>query len=320
MSITAGPTTQPEAPPGMVWLRGGPFTMGSNDHYPEERPAHPVYVDGFFADVHAVTNRQFAEFVADTGYVTVAERTPHPSGFPNTDPNDLVPGALVFQGTAGPVELNDYRQWWRFVPGACWRHPEGPDSHVDDRADHPVVQVAYADALAYARWAGKTLPTEAQWEYAARGGLDRASYAWGQEFTPDGRLMANTWHGRFPWENLALAGYRGTTPVGSFPPNGYGLYDVCGNVWEWTRDLYTVQHPAAPSASCCAPADPRRNPRGGTLAGSLDPTTGLPRRVVKGGSWLCAPSYCLRYRPAARQPQSVDSATNHMGLRCIRTR
>ncbi|MFE9958088.1 formylglycine-generating enzyme family protein [Micromonospora sp. NPDC005299] len=317
MSIVAGTQSPTSAPPGMVWIRGGRFTMGSDDHYPEERRAHPVQVDGFFIDVHTVTNRQFAEFVAATGYVTVAERTPHPSLFPGADPADLVPGALVFQGTAGPVALTDHRQWWRFVPGADWRHPEGPDSDIDQRQDHPVVQVAYADALAYARWAGKSLPTEAQWEYAARGGLEGAPYAWGEELTPDGRVMANTWHGRFPWENLAPAGYRGTMPVTSFPPNGYGLYEVCGNVWEWTRDLYTEHHPA-PAPSCCAPVDPRRNPRGASLESSLDRSTGLPRRVIKGGSWLCAPSYCLRYRPAARQPQSVDSATNHIGLRCVR--
>ncbi|MGS2617781.1 formylglycine-generating enzyme family protein [Micromonospora sp. LZ34] len=318
MSAPVDQTTPAPATPGMVWIPGGEFTMGSDDHYPEERPAHKVHVDGFFIDVHAVTNGQFSEFVAATGYVTVAERAPHPSTYPSVDPDALVPGALVFHRTDGPVPLTDFRQWWRWVPGACWHRPEGPGSGIDERLDYPVVQIAYADALAYARWAGKSLPTEAQWEYAARGGLDGATYAWGNEFTPGGRLMANTWHGDFPWENLAPAGYQGTTPVGMFPPNGYGLYDMCGNVWEWTRDLYSAVHPA-PASTCCSPAPPRRNPRGGPSTASVDPATGLPRRVVKGGSWLCAPSYCLRYRPAARQPQTVDSATNHMGLRCVRS-
>lgn len=313
MSAPAGQLGSATAPHGMVWVPGGEFTMGCDHHYPEERPAHRVSVAGFFIDTHPVTNRAFGEFVGATGYVTTAEREPHPANYADADPDQLGPGALVFHPTDGPVPLTDYRQWWRWVPGADWRHPEGPGSGIDDRLDHPVVQIAYADALAYARWAGKTLPTEAQWEYAARGGLDGAEYAWGDEFMPDGQVMANTWHGRFPWENLAPAGYRGTSPVGSFPPNGYGLYDVCGNVWEWTRDLYTAVH-TAPASSCCAPsAGSRARDRA-----SVDQATGLPRRVLKGGSWLCAPSYCLRYRPAARQPQTVDSATNHLGLRCVR--
>jgi formylglycine-generating enzyme required for sulfatase activity len=308
---------KPLLAPGMAWVPGGEFTMGSDDHYPEERPAHRVSVDGFAMDIHAVTNREFSDFVAATGYQTVAERAPDPSSYPGADPGSLVPGALVFHQTESAVPLDDFRQWWRFVPGASWRSPEGPGAGIADRMDHPVVQVAYADALAYARWAGKTLPTEAQWEYAARGGLEAAPYAWGEEFMPDGQVMANTWHGSFPWQNLAPAGVRGTAPVESFSPNGFGLYQMCGNVWEWTRDMYTSRHPA-PAPTCCAPGDPRRNPRTGSNPASVDPSTGLPRRVVKGGSWLCAPSYCLRYRPAARQPQSVDSATNHMGFRCVR--
>ena len=302
----------------MVWVAGGEFTMGSDGHYPEEWPAHRVRVDGLFIDAYAVTNRRFAQFVADTGYVTVAERIPHPDTYPGAGPDDLVPGALVFHRTDGLVLLDDFRQWWRFLPGACWRHPEGPGDDIDGRGDHPVVQVSYADALAYVRWAGKSLPTEAQWEYAARGGLHGATYAWGDEFMPDGQVMANTWHGRFPWENHAPAGVVGTMPVGSFPPNGHGLYDVCGNVWEWTRDWYTGRHFAS-AAPCCAPARPRENPRGGTPGVSIDPSVSpvLPRRVVKGRSWLCAPSYCLRYRPAARQPQTIDTATNHLGFRCV---
>ena len=322
----AGPGEPPrQAPHGMVWLPGGQFTMGSDTHYPEERPAHRVRVDGFFADTRAVSNREFARFVADTGYVTIAERYLNPANYPGAASADLVPGALVFRRTKGSVPLDDYRRWWEFVPGAHWRRPEGPDSSIDGREDHPVVQVAYADVLAYARWAGKALPTEAQWEYAARGGLEGAEYAWGEEFMPDGEVMANTWHGRFPWENLAPAGVVGTMPGGSFPANGYGLYDVCGNVWEWTRDWYAAHaaepgagHAAEPAA-CCAPVAVRENPRGGKPGASIDPAVSavLPRRTVKGGSWLCAPSYCLRYRPAARQPQTIDTATNHLGFRCV---
>lgn len=308
----------PEAPPGMVWVAGGEFTMGSDEHYPEERPAHPVRVDGLFVDVHAVSNREFSRFVEATGYVTVAERVPHPDNYPGADPGALTPGGLVFHRTDGPVRLDDYRQWWDFVPGACWRRPEGPDSGIEGREDHPVVQVSYADAFAYARWAGKSLPREAQWEHAARGGLDGAAYAWGDEFMPEGQVMANTWHGEFPWQNHAPSGVVGTMPVDSFPSNGHGLRQMCGNVWEWTRDWHTPRHPAQ-TASCCAPAPPRLNPRGGKPGGSIDPSVSVtqPRRVVKGGSWLCAPSYCLRYRPAARQPQTIDSATNHLGFRCV---
>ncbi|TKI07202.1 formylglycine-generating enzyme family protein [Martelella alba] len=285
-----------------VFIPAGTFAMGSENFYPEERPIRQVAVAAFHMDKHLVTNAQFARFVEQTGYRTFAELPPDPALYPEADPALLVPGSLVFTRPNGPVSLRDYRAWWAYVPGACWRHPEGPDSNVDARGNHPVVQVTFGDAMAYAAWAGGVLPDEAQWEYAARGGLDGATYPWGDDFTLEGRFMANTWQGRFPWENLAEDGYEGTSPVMSYPPNGYGLFDVVGNVWEWTRSDYTPRHDATAPRSCCAPA-------------AADPTR--QRKVVKGGSHLCAPSYCLRYRPAARQGQTLDTATNHIGFRCI---
>ncbi|MFG3053215.1 formylglycine-generating enzyme family protein [Kitasatospora sp. NPDC048239] len=302
---------------GMELVNGGTFLMGSDGFYPEEQPVHPVTVDGFRIDRHPVTVAAFRRFVKDTGYRTVAERTPHGADYPGADPQELVPGALVFHRTAGPVDLDDWRQWWSYVPGADWRHPAGPASTRHGQELHPVTQIAYEDALTFAQWAGKDLPTEAEWEYAARGGLDRATFAWGQDFTPKGRRMATTWHGRFPWEHLPAGRHDtgpGTTPVGTYPPNGYGLYDMTGNVWEWTRDHYTDRHPHPAPGTCCAPrnpaADPPR-PQDGTAAERF------PRRVIKGGSYLCAPNYCLRYRPAARQSQSEDTATCHLGFRCV---
>ncbi len=300
----------------MVWIPGGAFLMGSNDHYPEETPAHPVTVDGFWMDRYAVTNAQFRQFVQATGYRTVAERPLDPALYPDADPAFLVPGSLVFHETPGPVDLHDYRNWWAFVPGADWRHPTGPGSSISGKAQHPVVHVASADAEAYAGWVGKALPTEAEWECAARGGLEGAVYPWGDDFAPGGMMMANTWQGAFPWQNLKTDGYAGTSPVGAFPANGYGLHDMAGNVWEWTADWWVPRHSDAADHPCCAPA----NPRGGTPAGSYDPAmpaTPIPRKVIKGGSHLCAPSYCLRYRPAARSPEAVDSATNHLGFRCV---
>jgi formylglycine-generating enzyme len=300
----------------MTWIPGGTFRMGSADFYPEERPVHRVTVDGFRMDTRPVTVEEFRRFVKATGYVTVAQRPLDPADYPDADPTLLVPGSLVFRRTAGPVDLRDYRNWWTYVPGACWRHPEGPGSDCRRRERHPVTHVAYEDAESYAAWAGKELPTEAEWEYAARGGLDGAVYAWGDEFAPDGQLMANTWQGHFPWQNLLTDGYEGTSPVGSFPPNGYGCYDMTGNVWEWTCDYFTPRHAAQAADACCAPRNPRvSSPASSGIAAG--PGSHLPRRVIKGGSHLCAPDYCLRYRPAARQGEAIDSATGHLGFRCV---
>src|SRR5215211_774638 len=271
---------------GMQWILAGSFLMGSDDFYPEERPVRRAEVAGFWMDERPVSVAQFRRFVKATGYVTVAERTPDPADFPEADPAQLVPGSVVFQRARGPVDLRDFRKWWAYVPGACWSRPEGPGSDTYTRARHPVTQVAYEDAEAYAAWVGKALPTEAEWEYAARGGLDGARFAWGDEELVEGRPAANTWQGEFPWQNLKLDGFEGTSPVGSFPANGYGLYDVCGNVWEWTCDTFT----AAAQPACCAPS----------------PSERFERKVIKGGSHLCAPNYCLRYRPAARQGEAVD--------------
>lgn len=304
-----------DAPAGMVWIPGGTFLMGSDKHYPEEAPAHYVKVDGFWMDRYAVTNEQFARFVKATRYVTFAERRPNPKDYPGAPPEMLVPGSLVFVQPRRPVDLNNYFNWWAWVPGANWRHPEGPGSSIKGREHHPVVQVTYEDAAAYAKWAGKSLPTEAEWEYAARGGLEGAEYVWGNEFAPGGQMMANTWQGEFPVRNLLLDGYLTTAPVGSFPPNGYGLYDMAGNVWEWTADWYQDHH-GQPTSPCCAPV----NPRGGTMEQSYDPQmpeVRIPRKVSKGGSFLCAPNYCMRYRPAARMPQAIDTSTCHQGFRCV---
>jgi formylglycine-generating enzyme required for sulfatase activity len=277
---------------------------------------HRVEVDAFWMDRTPVTVAQFRRFVKATGYVTLAERAPEAADYPDADPALLVPGALVFHPTAGPVDLRDVRNWWDWVPGARWDRPEGPGSDTYTRARHPVVHVAYEDAEAYARWAGKVLPTEAEWEYAARGGLDGATFAWGDEFMPDGRVMANTWHGEFPWQRLAIDGFDGTSPVGSFPPNGYGLSDMTGNVWEWTADFFTPRHPDDAATPCCVPANPRvTSPEAAIAPG--EPGGHIPRRVIKGGSHLCAPSYCLRYRPAARQGEAVDTSTGHIGFRCV---
>jgi sulfatase modifying factor 1 len=315
------PTPDPSAAPkDMLWIPGGTFLMGSEAFYPEERPVHAVAVDGFWMDEHQVTVAEFRRFVKDTGHVTVAERPLDPADYPDADAADLVPGSLVFRQTRGPVPLDDFHNWWAYVPGAQWRHPEGPGSDTVGRDRHPVTHVAWDDVVAYAAWAGKELPTEAEWERAARGGLESKVFTWGDEFAPRGRMMANTWQGEFPWQNLALDKYVGTSPVKSFPPNGYGLYDMAGNVWEWTTDFYAPRHPAEVQHACCGPAEPRLNPKVSRPDLSFDvgrPGAAFPRHVVKGGSHLCAPNYCLRYRPAARQAQSVETSMAHMGFRCI---
>jgi formylglycine-generating enzyme len=300
----------------MIWIPGGTFRMGSDRHYREEAPAHDVDVDGFWMDATPVTNRQFKEFVRATGHVTVAEVPPDPKHYPGALPNMLYAGSLVFTRPARPVDLRNWGEWWTFLKGANWRRPYGPKSSINGLDHHPVVHVAFLDALAYAAWAGCDLPTEAEWEFAARGGLDGAEYAWGGEFTPGGKHMANTWQGDFPRENLNLDGYERTSPVKEFPPNGYGAHDMIGNVWEWTTDWYAHKHSADLPKACCVP----RNPRGGNEEDSHDPAQPeirIPRKVLKGGSHLCAPNYCRRYRPAARHAEMVDTSTSHIGLRCI---
>ena len=302
---------------GMIWLPGGRFRMGSDVHYAEEAPAHEVEVSGFWIDRTPVTNRQFAAFVAATGHVTLAEQKPDAADYPGALPELLVAASLVFSPPAGPVRLDDWSQWWAWVAGADWRHPTGPDSSIEGLEDHPVVHVAAADAEAYAAWAGKALPTEAEWEYAGWGGLEGAEFAWGHELEPGGKHMANVFQGEFPHRNSAADGYVRTSPVGSFPANGFGLFDMIGNVWEWTADWYARGHVLPPKAGCCVP----RNPRGAAQEGSFDPAMPqiqIPRRVLKGGSHLCAPSYCRRYRPAARHAQAIDSSTSHIGFRCVR--
>ena len=298
----------------MCWIPSATFRMGSDHHYPEEAPAHVVTVDAFWMERHAVTNREFDRFVRATGYVTLAERPADPAHYPGANPEMLVPSSVVFVKPAGRVDLRNIYNWWTYVAGADWRHPTGPRSSLQGLWDHPVVHVAFEDAEAYARWLGKELPTEAEWELAARGGLDGAEFVWGDELAPGGRLQANTWQGEFPWQNTREDGYEWTAPVESFPPNGYGLHEMAGNVWEWTTDWYSSTHDAGASA-CCAPS----NPRGGKLEDSFDATQPIkiPRKVTKGGSYLCAPNYCRRYRPAARMAQPTDTSTCHLGFRCI---
>jgi formylglycine-generating enzyme len=297
----------------MVRVPGGSFRMGSDRHYPEEGPAHDVSVDAFWMDRCPVTNRQFAAFVEDSGYLTVAERPLDPEQFPGAPPENLAPGSLVFTMTHGPVDLRHLSQWWIWTPGASFRQPRGPGSTLDGLLEHPVVHVALEDVETYAAWAGKSLPTEAEWEWAARGGIEGATYVWGNPPEAPGERLANYWHGDFPWRHDD--GYGSTSAVGSYPPNGYRLHDMAGNVWEWTADWWTARHPTEPD-HCCGHAD---SPRA-TLQGSYDPAQPqfrIPRRVVKGGSHLCADSYCMRYRPAARRPQMIDTGMSHIGFRCI---
>lgn len=300
---------------GLVRIEGGAFRMGSDRFYPEEAPVREVTVGSFWIAPRTVTNAEFSKFVRKTGYVTVAERELDPADFPGAPLENLVPGALCFHMTDGPVaNLDDYSQWWSWVPGASWKQPEGPGSSVKSRPDHPVVHVAYEDAETYAHWAGLRLPTETEWEFAARGGLDGADFVWGDEMEPGGKPMANTWQGEFPWQNLRRDGYDRTAPVGKFPPNGYGLFDMAGNVWEWTSDWF-IRDRGHVASQCCAGDSVR-----GAREQSYDPCqpgTRIPRKVLKGGSFLCAPNYCLRFRPAARSPQAIDTGMSHVGFRCV---
>jgi sulfatase modifying factor 1 len=321
--VLANPIRSPDdqhrvtpSPHDMVMIPGGTFRMGSDRHYPEEAPVHRVTVAPFWIDRTPITNRQFRQFVDTTGYVTVAETAPDAKDYPGALPHMLKPGSLVFTPPRRPVDLKDWSQWWKFEFGANWRRPYGRGKSNHGLDEHPVVHVAWQDVEAYAAWAGKDLPTEAEWEFAARAGLDDAEYAWGDELTPDGRHMANTWQGAFPNENLSADGYARTSPVEAFPPNAYGVHDMIGNVWEWTTDWFSTRHASDQPKACCIP----ENPRGGPKDDSYDPraaATRIPRKVVKGGSHLCAPNYCRRYRPAARHAQPIDTGMSHVGFRCI---
>jgi len=295
----------------MIRIPGGTFRMGSDQHYPEEAPVHRVTVDAFWIDRTPVTNRQFKAFVRATGHVTSAQIVPEAKDYPGALPHMLYAGSLVFIPPERPVDLRNWSEWWTFLKGADWRHPYGPRSNINGRDNHPVVHVTLADA-----WAGKELPTEAEWEFAARGGLDGADYAWGDEFTPGGTHQANTWQGEFPRENLCNDGFERTSPVTAFAPNGYGLHDMIGNVWEWTTDWFSHAHTADAAKACCIPENPRGAPEHASYD-SAQPQIKIPRKVIKGGSHLCAPNYCRRYRPAARHAQPVDTSTSHVGFRCV---
>jgi formylglycine-generating enzyme required for sulfatase activity len=299
------------APAGMVWIPGGRFWMGT-DHMEDAQPVHQVEVKGFWMDRTDVTNEEFAQFVSATGYVTIAERPLDPREFPNLAPDELTPGAVVFTPPSGPVRLDQPLAWWRFVRGANWRHPEGPSSDLRGKEKYPVVQIAWPDAVAYAKWAGKRLPTEAEWEFAARGGRDRQDYPWGNELTPHGKWMANTFQGHFPDKNSAEDGYAGVAPVASFPPNDYGLYDMSGNVWQWVADWYRPDYYAQLARDQIA-IDPQGP------ANSFDPQEpNVAKRVQKGGSFLCTDQYCQRYMPGARGKGDAETATSHLGFRCVR--
>ncbi len=321
------PNTSPvpqKAPVGMVWIPGGEFSMGAQDPpgmndvgmkaTVDSRPVHRVYVDGFFMDKTDVTNAQFEKFVKATGYLTVAERKPRAEDYPGAPPENLVAGSVVFAPPDHPVPLDDYLQWWTYVPGANWRHPLGPSSSIVGKDNYPVVHIAYEDAQSYAKWAGKRLPTEAEWEFAARGGLAGKLYAWGNEFRPNGKWMANTYQGHFPDKDTGDDGYVGYAPVAKFPPNGYGLYDMSGNVWQWTTDWYRPDY----YARLAAAGGVARNPQGPDSA--YDPAEpGLAKKVHRGGSFLCTDQYCSRYMVGTRGKGDVDTGTNHLGFRCVMT-
>jgi len=314
-SALAAPPASPVPPAGMVPVPAGEFWMGTEEPtMPDARPLHRVWVDGFWMDRTEVTNEQFERFVADTKYLTVAERPLDPKDFPGVPADALRPGSIVFSPPAGPVPLQDHLAWWSYVPGASWRHPEGPQSDVAGRARHPVVHVAWEDAAAYCARAGKRLPTEAEFERAARGGLDRRRYDWGDELRPGGKPQANTWQGHFPDQNTKEDGFAGTAPVGSFPPNGFGLHDLAGNVWEWCADWY---RPDAYGKDAAA-SEVTRNPQG--PADSFDPSEpGVTKRVQRGGSYLCSDQYCSRYVPGGRGKGDVSSGTTHLGFRCVKS-
>lgn len=313
IACSAAPPTSSPAPPGMVWIPPGEFWMGSTDpHMTDARPVHRVAVRGFWLGATEVTNAQFAAFVRATGHVTVAERTPRAEDYPDVPPALLVPGSIVFSPPERPVPLGDPSTWWRYVPGASWRHPEGPGSEIASRMDHPAVHIAHEDALAYARWIGGRLPSEAEWEYAARGGLDRMHYVWGDSLRPDGAAMANTFQGRFPDRDTGEDGHAGTAPVGSYLANGYGAFDMSGNVWEWTADWYHPETYARRAALGPLAVDPQGP------STSVDPAEpGVAKRVQRGGSYLCTDQYCGRYTPGARGKGAPDSATNHIGVRVV---
>lgn len=326
-TLLAEPTIPPaERPPGMVWIPTGTFTMGSEakGSKPNESPEHSVKIDGFWMDETPVTNTEFRKFVDATGYKTIAERPviweevqkQVPPGTPKPPDEMLQPGSLVFTPVtgSGPVDLEDMSAWWRWINGADWQHPEGPGSDLKGRENHPVVQVSWDDAVAYAKWAGKRLPTEAEWEFAARGGLDKKRFAWGDEFKPDGKFMANTWTGEFPKKNTKEDGFEGTSPVDSFPANGYGLHDMAGNVWNWVSDLYRADaHAMNPKEVCC------ENPQGPAKGWSPEREVQTPEHVIKGGSFLCHVNYCESYRPAARRGSPPDTGTSHVGFRCAKS-
>jgi sulfatase modifying factor 1 len=307
--IDPAPPPQP-APEGMVWVPGGKYRRGSDyATFKDARPIRVIELDGFWMDETPVTNRQFAEFIKATDYLTMAERTPEAEKFPGAPPENLVPGSLCFKVPAEPIDLSNHYSWWTYMRGACWNHPEGPNSTIDDRMDHPVVHVCWEDAMAYAKWAGKRLPTESEWERAARGKRDQAPYTWGNELLPDGKWMANVWQGDFPLENTLDDGWATTSPVKAFLPNDFGLYDMSGNVWQWCSDWY---RPDAYELG------PKRNPQGPDV--SFDPQErGVAKRVQRGGSFLCSESYCVRYRCGGRGKMEVESSSAHVGFRCARS-